>query len=294
MKLSESVSTRVDEAMQEWSQGDVALETGVGFVHLADLENAHSEQSMRLRKILTPAHLPSGATPVIDSAMAGFALVSQTCDVARDCRIRPFVEVAPLVAMGDDKMQEVRRLKRPAFAYVPGVADRGLVADLDRIMTVEKAVVASWSRVSGLRNDDERRGFGRALARKWSRTAFPDDFVQAAQGFRKRLVKQREKQNAEGAHLRALREIRVVAAPSWTESSVELTWWFIQAATPKGCSPDWSAVTRSWVSRIESNGRFRTVEVISCTLADMTARDYVESDGLDLDQLSVKPILADP
>jgi len=33
--------------------------------------------------------------------------------------------------------------------YIPGVAELNLVADLDRVMTVEKAVVAEWERKSG-------------------------------------------------------------------------------------------------------------------------------------------------
>lgn len=279
--------------MQEWRQGDVAFKTGVGFVHLADLDNAHSEQSKHLQAALAPRNRPTGATPVIDSAVVGFALISHTCDVARNCCSRPFVEVSPLVAMDDDKVREVRRLKRPAFAYVPGVADRGLVADLDRVMTMEKAVLATWSRINGLRSDEERRDFGRALARKWSRAAFPDDFVQAAQEIRKRLVRQHTKQSAEGAHLRALREIRVSATPSWNEPSVELTWWFIRDAAPEGHTPDWIKFTQLWVSKLDANSRFQTTERISCPLADMSARDYVDSERLDLDQLSVDHIVAE-
>ena len=77
-------------------------------------------------------------------------------------------------------VEEIRRLKRPAFAYVPITAGDHLVADLDRTMTIEKALVAGWARTPGWETDDELRDFASALARKRSRFAFPDDFVAAA------------------------------------------------------------------------------------------------------------------
>ena len=72
-------------------------------------------------------------------------MLSQTCDVIRSCRQRPFVEVAPPVEVSEQEVKLIRRLKRPAFAYVTGTAKKHLVADLDRIMTVEKTIVAEWT-----------------------------------------------------------------------------------------------------------------------------------------------------
>ena len=108
-------------------------------------------------------------------------MLSQTCDVVRGCRERPFVEIAPLMRMSEQDVEAVRRLKRPAFACVSATAADCLVADLDRTMTVEKALVAGWTRIPGWETDAELRDFALALARKRSRFAFPDDFVSAAQ-----------------------------------------------------------------------------------------------------------------
>ncbi len=65
---------------------------------------------------------------------------------------------------------------------MPGLADRNLVADLDLLMTVEKAVlvgVPAKTIIRGLRTDEEIRVFAESLSRRFARCAFPDDFVAA-------------------------------------------------------------------------------------------------------------------
>lgn len=273
--------------MRDWHQGDVALDPGVDFVHMADLTKAHSPSSSRLHEAILPSDIPVGPTPVADS-VPGFVVVTQTCDLRRDCRSRPFAEVVPLIDVSPDELEAVRRLKKPAFGYVPAVANRKYVADLDRIMTVEKALIASWPRLDGLTSASERRDFSRVLSRKWTRMAFPDDFVEAARRIRDRFLEKHQKMSPEGAHMRALREIRVAAAPSWNDQLVHVTWWFIRAAEPEGYRVRWTNMTQDWMKLFDSSGRFRTDYWIACRLEDLTARDYVESDKLDLDQLSVE------
>ena len=185
-----------------------------------------------------------------------------------------------------DTIEEIRRLKRPAFAYVPLIADECLVADLDRVMTVEKAVVAGWTRTPGWKTDVEVRDFARALTRKRSRFAFPDDFVVAARGLQAHLVERHNKHTDEGAHLRALREIRVRAAPSWSAEEIQLSWWFVKETDPSDVLVDWQAFLDQWLVRFDQTGRFRLGPAIACRLEDMTAREYLESDSVDLDRLS--------
>lgn len=95
---------------------------------------------------------------------------TQTCDLVRRCAGRPLVEVSPLVEVDDRVVREIERGRRPNYGFIPGVAPRRLVVDLDRVMTVEKAVVAAWARVEGSRTDDDARRFSLALARKRART----------------------------------------------------------------------------------------------------------------------------
>ncbi len=178
----------IEAALRNWRQGDVSLDSGLEFIHLADPTCPHTATSV---EAVATAH--GGATQaaeniVVAEEVKGVVVLTQTCDIVRPWEDRPFVEVAPLVGLDDETVEQVRRLKRPAFAYVPGMAEKGLVADLDRVMTVEKAIVASWTRVSGWRTDTESRMFSRALARQRSRFAFPDDFVLAADRFRPKAV----------------------------------------------------------------------------------------------------------
>jgi hypothetical protein len=288
MPLADEDERAINEALQAWRQGDLSLDAGLEFLHLADLSCPHSPASHQVAEVLANdgEAIEAGATPVLDE-VRGMVILSQTCDVVRGCRDRPFLEVAPLVEMPEVQVEAIRRLKRPAFAYVPATADARLVADLDRVMTVEKALVAGWTRTPGWETDDELRAFALALARKRSRFAFPDDFVAASQALQRHLVDKHDKQTDEGAHLRALREIRVRAAPSWDDDQVQLSWWFVKDADPEEVDVDWPRFLGPWLGLFDQTGRFRLDPPVACRLEDMTARDYVESDRLDLDHLSV-------
>ena len=287
MPLADEDEKAVDEALRVWRQGDVCLDAGLEFLHFADLSRPHSPTSLQVADALENAGevLERGPSAVLDE-VRGVVMLTQTCDVVRGCRERPFVEVSPLVWMGEQDVEAVRRLKRPAFAYVSVTAADCLVADLDRTMTIEKALVAGWTHTPGWETDAELRDFALALARKRSRFAFPDDFVSAAQTLQRNLVDKHDKNSEEGAHLRALREIRVRAAPSWDSDSVRLSWWFIKDLDPVGVNVDWSGFVDQWLARFEQGGRFQFDSSVVCRLEDMTARDYVESDRLDLDRLS--------
>ncbi len=290
MALSEEDEQAIDQALQAWRQGDVSLDAGLEFLHLADLSRPHSPASMQAAEaaVQEGEAIATAASPVLDE-VRGMAMLSQTCDVVRICRARPFVEVAALVEVPEPWVEQIRRLKRPAFAHVPATADQRLVADLDRVMTVEKALVAEWTRLPGWETDEELRNFAEALARKRSRFAFPDDFVVAAGGLQAHMVSRHNRQTDEGAHLRALREIRVRAAPSWGADQVQLSWWFVKVDDPQDVPADWPALLDRWLALFEQDegGWFRLDAPIACRLEDMTARDYIDSDRLDLDRLSV-------
>ena len=288
MPLTEQDEQEIDRALRAWRQGDISLDAGLEFLHLADLTCPHSPASNQVAEALANdgETILAGATPILDE-VRGMVILSQTCDVVRGCRDRPFVEVAPLVEVAEQWVEEIRRLKRPAFAYVPTTVGERLVADLDRTMSVEKALIAGWTRIPCCETDDDRRDFARALARKRSRFAFPDDFAAAARSLQAHVIDKHSSQTDEGAHLRALHEIRVRAAPSWDDDEVRLNWWFIKEADPVDVHVDWPTFLDWWLARFDRTGRFRVDAAIACRLEDMTARDYVESDHLDLDRLSV-------
>ena len=152
MPLTEAEERTIDQALRVWRQGDVSLDAGLEFVHFANLSRPHSPASAQVAEALANdgEAIEAGATAVLEE-VRGVVILSQTCDIIRGCRDRPFVEVAPLIEVPEQWVEEIRRLKRPAFAYVPTTVGDRLVADLDRTMTVEKALIAGWTRIPGWR-----------------------------------------------------------------------------------------------------------------------------------------------
>lgn len=275
------VHSRIDEALGAWRQGDCFLGDDVWFLFRSNADSP-----------LTPeaAEAAREGLDAVESQECGFMLASQTCDIVRTCSERPFVEVCPLIEVADPVLNETRRARRPAFAFVPGVEGHNLVADLDRVMTVEKSVVAAWTRSQGCRSDSEARQLAVALARKRARFAFPDDFVQLVAPFASHAQKKHGRNSPAGEALRGLREIRVHAAPSWDATQVALTFFFIpdEDAEPLLEATRIAALTR-WLELLEPAGRFAPVDAMVTSLDDLTARDYVDSDPLDLDHLSHEP-----
>ena len=186
------------------------------------------------------------------------------------------------------KLKEIKRGRRPKYAYIPGVSQQCFVADLDRVMTIEKPVVTQWSRVIGCNTDEESRALTEALARKRLRFAFPNDFTRFAETLISRLEEKHGKHSDEGEALRALREIRIKASPpSWNESQMQLMFWFIRAETELNFEgKTWDTYLKAWLNLVPKSGRFTEVDGDVVTLEDITAKDYVESDPLDLDHLS--------
>lgn len=270
----------VDEALKNWSQGDCVVGE-YWFMHRFNPQQPLTEISQDVVN-------QDSETDLAEDEVRGFVVVTQTCDIVRSCRDRPFVEVVPLVEVKQQLLWEIQKARRPQYAYISGVADLNLVADLDRVMTVEKAVVAEWKRKKGCLNDEDIRALALALTRKRARFAFPDDFINFVSKLQKRMKDKHDKNSDEGEALRALREIRVRSSPSWNGSQVELMFWFIRDQEQldwKGSQ--WNELLEKWLNLIPKSGRFDKVEGSVVALEDITAKDYIESDPLDLDNLSL-------
>lgn len=275
--LDDDGRRQVDQQLEDWRQGDCVV----------------GEQWFLFRTDVARPLTDDGAAAAeegVENAEAevqGLAVVTQTCDLVRRCGDRPFVEVCPLVEVEESVLRETERGRRPNYAFIPGVADQLLVADLDRVMTVEKSVVAGWERLQGCLDDDSTRRLSLALARKRARTAFPDDFVAFASPLMKRMLSKHDKESDEGRALRALRELRVRATPSWDADEVMLMIWFIRSEDePSFENQGWDQYLDAWLKRVPKKDRFVDVAGVVTTLDDLTAREYVESDPLDLDHLS--------
>jgi len=224
---------------------------------------------------------------VYEDEVEGLVLLTQTCDVVRKSKDRPYVEVGPLVRARDEAfLQSIMRGSSPRYAYVPGAAPRMLVADLDRVMTVEKSLLMKWTRETGCPTDQDHRYFAEALARKRARFAFPDDFVSMVEGLRGRITQKHAKESPEGTCLRMLREIRVAALPRWDATPVSLLFWFIVAEGESPADEDLRRQCKAWMDYVRPSGRFSSFDSDVVGLDDISAREYLNSDRLDLDHLS--------
>lgn len=267
----------IDASVIKWRQGDCFI-SPFWFIVKFNPERPNTEAAEGERE---------SGNDLVGVEVPGVVVVSQTCDVVRSCSEKPVVCVSPLKAVSEELLEEVRKLRRPDYAYLPGVADKMLVADLSRLMTVEKGVVAVWARTSGCPTEGDQKEFRDALGRKLSRFPFPDDFNELVDGLREWMKKKHNKDSPDGAALQALREIRVLATPSWGDARVDLTFHFIRddkVSIPKGST--WPDMLDKWMKLIpENEGRFRRTGFVT-TLGDLTGADYYYSDRLDLDQLS--------
>ncbi len=269
--------TSTDSAVGEWRQGDCVLGEH-WFAHRLDVLFSVTDSGMNAAQ--------DGAD-LAEQVVPGFVVVTQTCDIVRTCGQRPYIEVCPLVEVAADRLVEIQRGRRPAYAFVPRLSDKRLVADLDRVMTVEKPLVATWERTAGWTADVEARAFAQALSRKRVRFAFPDDFTELVTRLLTRLTDKHGKNTDEGRGLRALDEIRVYASPSWDANEVMIFLWFVRNDHDvcfEGKS--WADLHNAWLNLLSITGRFKSVEGQVVTLKDMTAEEYVTSDPLDLDHLS--------
>lgn len=277
--VDETVRLQIDQDMADWRQGDCVVGEH-WFLFRLDVAAPLTRAS---------ADAAEQGADAGEFEVRGFMVATQTCDIVRRSADRPFIEVSPLVEVDLGKLAEIRRGRRPNYTYVPGVPDQDLVADLDCVMTLEKAVVANWERIEGCRDDGESRRLAQALARKRARVAFPDDFVMFASKLTKRLSSKHDKGSDEGRALRSLREIRVRAAPSWDAASVELTFLFIRNEDASDFeNQGWDHYLGAWLALVPTSARYTSIAGLVQTLDDLTARDYVESDLLDLDHLSTR------
>lgn len=272
-------ATGVDNALRDWRQGDLALDEH-WFIHVGDPAGP-----------LTAASAEAGdaGLQALTSEVAGLVVVTQTCDVVRTCVSRPYVEVAPLIRVDAADLLAIQRGRRPAYATLPALRSSRLAVDLDRVMTVEKSVLARWKRTPGYSSDADGRSFAQALARKRVRFAFPDDFTELAKRLQGRLADKHEKNTDEGRGLRALREIRVLATPTWEASQVALFFWFIRNdADTDFEGRNWADLLKDWLKLVlvPKDGRFTAIDGQVGTLGEITGADYVGSDPLDLDHLS--------
>lgn len=273
---------KVDALLAVWRQGDFVLRVGFPMLHLADLAAPGTPEAERLA-----SEQEGGGLGVVAADTPGFAVISQTCEIVRSCGSRPYVEVCPLIELPEKDMGLVRSGRRSQFVWLPGLGSARLAVDLDRPMTMEKAALVQLQdgHRSGVATEAEIRTVADALGRKRSRAAFPDDFVSLMEPFRKRVVEKHPKNTDEGRFLRAVQEVRVRAAPSWTSTQVRLTLMFIftdLSTIPADAGDQIDAL----IGLVQPYGPYVDFQGRAVALEHISAAAYLGADRLEFDHLS--------
>lgn len=279
--------------IRQWRQGDFVLGSQ------AVVWGYHPDRPLTD----TSAELADEAETILGVALAsgeveGLVVISQTCDIIRPFPERPYVQVAPLKRMADASAElAVRRRNQPRYAFLPALGGTGLVVDLDRIFTVEKAMLAHWERQAGCLDDDQRRSLTETIRRYYGRPALPDPFTKAIDNLRGWF---KEKHNAGpppaprgkpaplhvGACLQGLEMTLARPSPSWLADQIHVDFLLIRSSLEDGIfEGHWEDFRIACKDKVALPPNF-TMEWQVIPFADLPARLYLESDHLDLDYLS--------
>jgi hypothetical protein len=273
----EDLAERIDLDARSWWQGDVAN---------ADWFRVFAFRDRALRA--SSLCRESASILCSDERVRGLVVLTQTCDIRKPTLKRPYVHVSPLVHLEGTDASLARKGRLLNFVPVPGVGDQAF-ADIDRIMTAEKSFLTVWKRKVGCRDDRERREFGRRVARVYQRFAFPDDIQTSLSEMIKWIKKKYANDDAEGRALGLVEEIRITADPSWdsTDITVFLTFALTNGeAASEVTGEQWAALVEKCVKLCKPTGVIRGIEGAALPSDEMTAREYLDSDRLELDYIS--------
>lgn len=259
------------EKLRAWRQGD----------YTTDLKSA-----------ITLEGIDDGSPDILDKDAEGVIVTSQTCDIVNLGAGREYITVVPLVKATASMVIDAEKGVTPSLAALEEPPAPDVVADLNRPVSVRKEYVAGWSRKEGFASDERRARFADILARKAGRFAFPDDFARHVLGsLRERARKAAGKDSEQGHAYASIASIRASAHPGWDAADVAVGFFFILEPEDRRQAKI-SQIrtvlaehlkTIKWPQgfRAASDGGF---EVVS--LDDLTARQFAESQPVDLDYLS--------
>ena len=222
---------------------------------------------------------------IVVTGSDGAVLLTQSCDIVRDYEKKPYVQIASIRNVTDAELERARRGQEIRYLYVPSLAARNLVADLDLISTIDKRTLVERERSEGCSNDDERRQLAQSIARHRVRFAFPDEFNEALRQLRRWVERGADKDSDKGRFIDAILEIRVVAS-DWNDPEALEFICIIPADTSSDIRAEW---TRVHVPALEEKAQSEWCENCTfrlATLREISAEEYLQSDRLDFDGLS--------
>lgn len=280
------------ERVQQWNQGDYVLGE---FPILWGFDKNHPLTKVSLE--LAEESDPVLGVSIGAEKVSGFVVVSQTCDIVRRVSERPYVQLAPIVSVDEHDVELIRLRLRPRFVYLPSLAEHCLVADLDRILTVEKSFLAVWERFPAFGDEPQRRSFAETIRRYYDRPAFPNAFVE---GLRKLETWFREKHDRTPdlpkkgptpfhprACLRALEMVLVRPNPSWDAPNLHVDFILIRKSEEDGITAlVWEEFRKTCEGKVSLPKEITSRWSTEIPLSNLPAKLYLECDQLDLAYLS--------
>ncbi len=267
---TDECASQAELDLEQWAQGDI-LSLSEYFHVTGLLSDQPSESDV--------ASVDPVMLDVLRSNVHAVMITTQTCDIVRSHEFRPYFEVSPIEISSDqDLIGRARSHKTIQHAHVPWY-NASAIADLDRTMTIEKTALGMLAKVSRPPSKDELKKLQATIARRYSRFAFPNEFVEALDKFRQKLASKHAKQTPEGELLRSVSQIRVMADPGWDAVEYEVTFYFIVSRDVLPALPD-SVETSSkliecisWFEEMNPDSLeiARRLEVVS----DAQARGYL-------------------
>lgn len=104
----------IDKALREWRQGDLALKEKE-FTYVADPSSPLTAESREVKD--------KKSLQAVTKEVDGLVVVTQSCDIARSCEERPFIEVSPLakvegVTSGGEDAERALEMVKKALDHV--------------------------------------------------------------------------------------------------------------------------------------------------------------------------------
>ncbi|RRH76583.1 hypothetical protein [Falsigemmobacter faecalis] len=275
--MSDAPTEELLAKLSQWQQGDFVLDVG-SFI-FRDQENFDDSGE-------------GDGGVVADDAVIGFAVVSQTCEVARAPNVVPYVTLCPLIKIDDKRLEDLNKGHAPRYGLLENTPEN-VVVDFTRTMSISKSLLTTWEPTRGCPEMKQQTEFARSLETFFGRYAFPEEFVDSLRSFRKSITETYGREASDfGKAIRSLRELRVLPHNDWfSKDSIEVTFIAILLDEADRELKDKGMIFKLLSEKIQSikwqapfSINERPLDVI--TLGALSALEYLGSYRLDVNSLS--------
>ena len=108
----------ITQALQDWRQGDVILDSDLTFLHVASAAAPLTEAAAQAAG--EEALADASDLIAVEEGVSGSVVVTQTCDILRNCANRPYVELSPVVEVSADEWKRYVALRNRHSLTFPG------------------------------------------------------------------------------------------------------------------------------------------------------------------------------